>query len=229
MATILKSQPQSGGEKPSSGGVTGLAGFNLSDLADQGRQQIEATRAEIRTLLDEAHRQAEQIRQEADRRGYEEGLQRAAVDADEKLKKQAEARAKQQLTLVRSATEQLHRRHSEWMQQYADSLRGVALAAAERLARSRLEREPELMLRWIDEALRSTRTASRLSVAVHPEVLAELGPALDELLASSDLPEQTHVEPDATLKRTEVVVRQSGGEIRAGLEAQLGRLEEILS
>lgn len=227
MATVLKSKSPAGPAKPT-GGVTGLAGFNLNDLADQGRQQLEATRAEIRTLLSKAQEQAEQMRKQADQRGYQEGLQRAQVDADEKLRKRAEARAKQQLALIRGATEQLHRSHGEWMQQYGEALSGIALAAAERIVRSRLEQEPELLVRWADEALRSTRTASRLTVAVHPETLAELGPLFDELLASSDLPEQTHVEPDESLTRSEVVVRQSGGEIRAGLEAQLSRLEEML-
>lgn len=228
MATVLKSQSPAGSGKPA-GGVTGLAGFNLDDLADRGRQQLEAARAEIRGLIAEAEKRAETIQQQAEQRGYQEGLRRAAVDADKKLRKEADGRAKQELALIRRATEQLHRSHAEWMQQYAEVLNTVALSAAQRIVRSRLDQEPEVLLRWADEALRSTRTASQLTVAVHPEMLAELGPALDDLLTSSDLPEQTHVEADPSLARTDVVVRQSGGEIRAGLDAQLSRLEEMLS
>ena len=64
---------------------------------------------------------------------------------------------------------------------------------------------------------------------MHPETLAQLGQAIDELLASPDLPEQTHVQPDESVSRSDVVVRQAGGEIRAGLQTQLERLEEMLS
>jgi flagellar assembly protein FliH len=67
-----------------------------------------------------------------------------------------------------------------------------------------------------------------LSVAVHPETLVDLGEKLDQLLASPDLPESTQVVPDASLGPTDVVVRQTGGEIQAGLEAQLQRLTELL-
>jgi flagellar assembly protein FliH len=63
----------------------------------------------------------------------------------------------------------------------------------------------------------------------HPETLAQLGRSFDELVASSDLPEQTHVEPDESVERNEIVVRQNGGDIHAGLQAQLQRLEEMLS
>ena len=87
----------------------------------------------------------------------------------------------------------------------------------------------DLLVRWAEEALRSTRSAQRLVVAVHPETLAELGGALDQLLSQSDLPEQTHIEPDESVDRNDVVVRQLGGEINAGLTAQLRRLEEMLA
>jgi flagellar assembly protein FliH len=115
------------------------------------------------------------------------------------------------------------------MRQYAQSLTGVALAAAERIIGKQLEREPELLVRWTDDALRSTRAATRLTVAVHPETLAHLGPAFDRLLASPDLPEETIVQADESVAASDVVVRQHGGQIEAGLTAQLARLEDLLT
>ncbi len=94
--------------------------------------------------------------------------------------------------------------------------------------RSQLQREPQLLVQWAEEAVRSARSACELTVAVNPETLALLGQSLDEMLAAPDLPEQSHVLPDETVGPTEVVIRQTGGEIRAGLIAQLRRLEELL-
>ena len=124
--------------------------------------------------------------------------------------------------------QQMHAVHESWMQQYAESLTQIALAASERIVMQRLESESELLVKWAGEALRSTRASTSLTLAVHPETLAQLGGSFDELLASSDLPEQTHVEPDESVDRSAVVVRQNGGEIRTGLRAQLQRLEELL-
>jgi len=228
MAIVLKSDSPSD-KVPAARDVSGLAGFNLSDLADEGRERLEQCRAHIREMLDEATKQAEAIRREADERGYNAGLERAAVDADKKLKEEAEARASNGLKLINQAVQQLHTIHEQWMQQYAQSLTRISLAAAERIVTKRLEDEPDLLVRWAGEALRSTRAATRLTLAVHPETLAQLGQAFDELLASSDLPEKTHVEPDESLDRDSVVVRQTGGDIEAGLQAQLRRLEELLA
>ena len=180
-------------------------------------------------MLEQAQQQADSLRKEAEARGYEEGLRRAAVDADRKLKEEAELRAKDSLQLIRQAVSHLHEVHQQWMQEYAESLSTIALAAAERLLHRKLKDEPDLLAVWAQAALHSTRTAASLTLAVHPETLAQIGPLLDELLAAPDLPEQTHVVPDQSVGRSEVVVRQDGGEIHAGLQAQLERLQEVLS
>jgi flagellar assembly protein FliH len=227
MAVVLKSESPS--EKiPAARDVSGLAGFNLSDLADEGRIRLDECRTQIRQMLAEAAKQAETLRREADRRGYEEGLSRAAVDADQKLKVEAAVCAKDGLKLIGQAVQQLHTVHEAWMQQYAQSLSRIALSAAQRIIVNRLEKEPEILVQWAGDALRSTRAASSLTLAVHPETLAQLGEAFDQLLVSSELPEQTSVQPDESVDRDAVVVRQNGGEIEAGLQAQLQRLEELL-
>lgn len=235
MASVLKSGAATDAKendddmKGAARRVSGLAGFNLDDLADEGRSRLEQCRVQVRSMLDQAAKDAEQVHADAKANGYQEGLRAAAVDAEQKLKAEAETRAKDGLAVISRAVEKLHQTHEDWMNQYAAALTGIALAAAQRIVGKQLEREPELLVAWASEALASTRSATRLTLAVHPETLAELGESLDRALASPNLPEQTHVEPDETLSRGDVVVRQPGGEIQAGLHAQLDRLSELLS
>lgn len=228
MANILKPGRPSD-RIPAAREVSGLAGFNLSDLADEGRARLDQCRQQIQKMLAEAESQAEQLRKDAEARGYQEGLARAAVDADQKLQEEAEVRAKDGLKLIRQAVEKLHLVHQQWMTQYGKSLTTIALAAAERIVGRKLQEEPQLLVQWADDALRSTRSSTSLTLAVHPETLAQLGQSLDELLASPGLPEETHLVPDESVARSDVVVRQTGGEIHAGMQAQLKRLEEMLS
>lgn len=209
--------------------VSGLAGFNLNDLADEGRMRLDECRRQIQQMLQQAEEQAAEIRAAAKQQGYEEGMAQAQLDSDRRITEEASVRARDGLQRLQQAVEQLHQTHQAWMESYADTLSRVAIAAAEKVVRHRLDHERELLVRWADEALRSTRVASRLTVAVHPETLAELGGAFDQLLAGPDLPEQTHIEPDESVDRNTVIVRQTGGEINAGLMAQLRRLEELLS
>jgi flagellar biosynthesis/type III secretory pathway protein FliH len=226
MAVVLKSGSSSSCETP--GRSAGLAGFNLSDLASEGRQQLEECRQQAEQMLADAQQQADRIRRDAEQQGYQDGLQRGLEEAETKIQESAEQRARTGLDLVRSAVAQLHDEHQAWMTQYAQAITEVSLAATERIVRSQLQREPQLLVQWAEDAVRSARSACQLTVAVNPETLALLGQSLDEMLAAPDLPEQSHVLPDESVGPTEVVIRQTGGEIRAGLIAQLRRLEELL-
>ncbi len=228
MANVLKSN-STVQRTDAARSVSGLAGFNLNDFADEGRTRLEQCRAAVQKMLGDAKIEAEQIRAAADARGYEEGLARAAVDADKKLKAEADLQAKKGLQLISAAVTQLHATYDVWMKEYADRLTSIALASAERIVQKKLIDEPEILVRWAEQALTSTRTATKLVLAVHPETLATLGEALDQMLVSPGLPEQTHVEPDETLARDAVVVRQVGGDIQAGMDAQLARLAELLA
>ena len=70
------------------------------------------------------------------------------------------------------------------------------------------------------------------SKTIHVQSIANsrkgLGTAFETMVLAPGLPEKTHIETDETLARDEVVVRQNGGEIQAGLTAQLQRLKELL-
>ena len=208
--------------------ISGLAGFNLADLADEGRDRIKQCQVHVEALLAQARVEAEQIRKQAREEGFAEGERQAAKGAEEKLKLASERQAKEGLALLQTSVTQMHKRYEQWMESYVNSLHSLGLSIGEKLARRELDEHAELIVTWAREAVQSTRTASRLSVAVHPELLAQLGEQFDEMLCSPDLPEETHVVPDESLKRTEVAVRQTGGDIQAGLQAQLERLAELL-
>jgi flagellar assembly protein FliH len=233
MASVLKSESNQvpateSGLDSAAREVSGLAGFNLNDFASEGQKHLEECSRQVRKMLDQAEVDAKQIRKDAERKGHEEGLRKAEAQLEQRVKTEGDQRAKSGLKIIEDAVAQMHENYGQWMQRYTELLNGIALAAAEKITHRKLEQESDLLLTWVTEAVMSTRSAQRLSVAVHPETLVDLGEKLDELLASPDLPESTNVVPDASLGRTEVVVRQTGGEIQAGLDAQISRLAELL-
>ena len=227
MATVLKSgdrdKQQTAAQKTSA-----IAGFNLSDLADEGRARLDQCRLQVQEMLAKAERDVQAIHKAAHERGYQQGLEQAATDSEKKLQVKAEQQAKSSTQVMQQAVKQIHDTYSQWMTHYGDVLTQTSLAAAEKIVQRKLEVEPELMVTWAKEALHSTRTASSLTLVLHPETLARAGTAFETMVLAPGLPEKTHIETDETLARDEVVVRQDGGEIQAGLTAQLQRLKELL-
>ena len=234
MATVLKPPvpPASADvQKPGAApcGLTGLTGFNLDDLAEEGRKRLESYQRQIEQLRARAKEEAAEARADAERRGYEEGTRRASADFERQLQERSQQLAQDQLARLTEATAAMREAFQGWMSEYAEALTEIAIAATERIVGKKLDGDRGLMVRWAEEAVRSTRAAGRLTLAVHPETLAELGQSLDELLAAPELPETASVEPDESLRRDEIAVRQDGGEVRTGLKNQLDALRESLT
>lgn len=233
---IIRTISGSGGVGRSVGRAD-VSEFNLADLAEQGRAQQQACQRQVDAMLEAARQQAELIKSSAHEAGYAEGWQAAADEIEARVDGHAEQKAKAHVESLHAAVVQMTQQYEDWMKRYAAVLTTTAIAAAEQLTRSQLTLPHEgahtdagehLIVRWAREALHNTRSANRLTLAVHPDTLDQLGPALRALLAHSDLPEESGVIADGTLGVGDVVVRQDGGEIHAGLDAQLQRLREEL-
>jgi len=226
MASVLK--PNVAPVLPASASPSGLAGFNLEDLSQQARRQLDASRQEAERMLEAAKAEIVTLRKQAYDEGLLAGRLAAESEAEEKLRRGIDARIGEHDAAVRSMVQQIAAVHEQWLRSYADSFVSAVIAVSERVIRARLDREPEVIARWAAESLAAARSANRLTVAVHPETLAELGHALDELLRHPGLPDDTSVIPDESVPKAGVVVRQVGGEVSATLETQLERLREAL-
>jgi flagellar assembly protein FliH len=226
MASVLK--PNVAMVMPATSSPSGLAGFNFEDLSQRAHQQLEHCQQEIARMRAEAKAEIERLRKEAQEEGLKAGRAAAAAEAETKLRKAVDARVGEHGAAVKSMVQQIANMHDEWLKSYADTLVSMVVAVSERVIRGKLDREPEILLRWASESLAAARSANRLTVAVHPETLGELGQSLDELLRHPGLPEDTSIVPDESVPRAGVVVRQVGGEVVATLETQLGRLQELL-
>ena len=179
-------------------------------------------------MLAAAQTDADQIRAAAKQEGLAQGRQQAQQEAEQSLQTALQQRLGQHANAVKATVQQIANQHDQWMKQYSQSLVSLVIQVSERVIRARLEKEPAILLHWAAEALASARSAQRLTVAVHPETLAELGKDLDELLRTPGLPEDTALVPDESVARTGVVVRQLGGEVDAGLNTQLELLCKLL-
>ena len=213
---------------PQASSPSGLAGFNLDDLSRQAKQKLTDCRDEVARLLANASVEAERIRATAKNEGLAAGAEQARRDAEQNLQKALHQRLGEHAGAVKSMVNQIASQHDQWMKNYAESLVTLAIDVAERVIREKLDREPEILVRWASDALTTARSAKRISVAVHPETLAELGADLDALLRTPGLPEDSVLVPDESISRTGVMVRQLGGEVDAGLETQLSILSKLL-
>lgn len=100
----------------------------------------------------------------------------------------------------------------------------LALVLAERLVRDRIDRDPEVIVRVLHEAIAGIEEATELTVHAHPEDatnLRALGPQLEALGVIA-------VESDSQQRRGGCIVRRDRRAWDASLVAQLKALHEAI-
>ncbi|MEZ6090697.1 MAG: FliH/SctL family protein [Pirellulaceae bacterium] len=223
MSIVLKSKSN----KPSPG-FAGVAGFNLDDLAHHATDQLAKAQQAAAAIIEQAHQQADAIKEESRKAGREAGLKEAEKVIDQRVKVAVDSAVHSRLATLESTIDELWRNESEWLRQWQSETLPIAFQIARRITRNALNQDEDIIVNWANEALNNVRGARRVTLAVHPETLSILGQQLDQVVRRPDLPQETHVEPDETVEPMGVVVRQEGGEIDMQWSTQFAELEKQL-
>ena len=223
MSIILKSK--SNKQAP---GFTGVAGFNLDDLANRASQELDEAKRSAAAIIEQAKVDAKAIQEKAREAGREEGLKDANKVIDQRVKVAVDSAVHSRLATLESAIDQLWQTESEWLQQWQQNTLEIALEISQKLTRNAIAQNDEILIAWANEALDAVRGARKITLAVHPETLSVLGQQLDRVVRRPGLPQETHIEPDESVEPMGIVVRQEGGQIDLQLTTQLETLAKSL-
>jgi flagellar assembly protein FliH len=221
MATIIRKQESSA--RPAGRTVQPIA-FNFENLNDRANEYLEMVRHEAAKIVQQAHQQAEQVRRQAEVDGRQ-----AAEDAAQKvLDERVGLRMNTLLPALESLIAQLNDAKADWLRRWEQSAVAVAAAIAERIIRRELDRQPEIALEWIAEALRLAAGSAQIKLYLNPVDHEHLGTQVERLaeslcqLAASDIVGDPSVSPGGCRVETKF------GEIDQQIEAQLARIQEEL-
>ncbi len=171
-------------------------------------------------ILAEARAQAEAIRREAQRAGYEAGLAEGRTVAD------------QELLPAKSALERAGRELAQQLDARVDLLERqaveLAVQIAERVVAASLAVTPELVLDTIRGALRGVLERDRLVLEVNPEDLGMVQTGVADIAAKLGGIRELEVVAEARVSRGGCVVRTAEGEIDATVASQLDRAREVM-
>lgn len=173
-------------------------------------------------ILDRARRQADIMLMEA-RRNAERLAEQARQDALEAVATAQGEALREFLELLRHGVED---QLAHWFQQAELEAVELCVTAAERVIRDRVQRDDEVVVRAVQEALEQLRGASAVVVHVHPESLDALNAAAGRLAAEFASAEAITVECVATIPAGGAVVRSDAGEVDLRIETQVQQIRK---
>ncbi|HOB74207.1 MAG TPA: FliH/SctL family protein [Phycisphaerae bacterium] len=235
----------------------GLRPFHFNDVASEARSMVEHARreaeairaearkaaAEAEALVNHARVEAEAIRemgrrdaealreaarQEGFQAGWEAGLEEGRARALAEAKDDFAQRQAHLVNAFRSVMDTVEKSRADWLAAARQDLVELAMAIARRVARHVGQRDRDVVLANLEEAVRLVGARSDVTIAVNP---ADAEAA--RLFAQSLLDLKEHWEHIQVVEEPEVSpggcqVHWNSGSVDATLETQLDRIEEEL-
>lgn len=217
-------------------GHGGRIAFNFDDLQARCQEQLNAARSEAARILAEAQAAAAELRlkstQEGREAGRREGLQESARRIEEQAEAIAEARVAERLGQALPAWEQLVRSLAEekdrWLGEWESTAVSLCVGIAGRIVRRELAAHPERARELMARALELAAGSPQVTVRLHPDDLALLGPQGSEVVRTLSACSEAALVGDATIERGGCLIETRHGKIDATLETQLQRIADEL-
>jgi flagellar assembly protein FliH len=222
MATIIR---KDGTRQPPTGRPAQPVAFSFADMRGQADDYVETVRNEAAKIVQQAHRDAEKIRRDAEVAGRKAAEAAAERVLDEKV-------AKRMATLIpalEQMVKQINDARGELLSYWEQSAIRVSTAIAERIIRRELRSDPQIAIDTIAEALRLAAGAADVTLRVSPTDYENLGSQIERLAATLCQLSPSQVVSDESISAGGCRIETRFGEVDQRIEAQLRRIEEDLA
>jgi flagellar assembly protein FliH len=221
MATIIKTdEPQR-----QSGSAFRAVAYDLTDMAAQADSYLGSVRGQAAQIVEQAKREADAIRQQAETAG-----RRAAEQAIERILDEKVAQQMKTLTpALQSAVRQVEDAKQAWLRHWEACTVELAVKIAGRLVRGELQRRPEISAAWIRESLQLAAGSGDVTIRLNPADQETLSRQVQQLAAVFAPLAKVTVVADETISPGGCKLVTEFGTVDQQLEAQLERVKEELS
>jgi flagellar assembly protein FliH len=198
-----------------------LKAFHFDDV---GQSYLGRVKSEAAEIVNQARKEAAQIKAKA----TEEGRQAAIQAAQSSLKVRLDQQLGNILNSLRQAVVQIEQSRQAWQQNWEQHSVNLATAIAKRICRRELNREPEITIAWIREALAMAGNNAEIVLRLHPDDHANLSQHVEKLKQELTGIGAIKIIGDPAISAGGCRVDTEFGSLDQQLESQLARIEEEL-
>ncbi|MBN2022565.1 MAG: hypothetical protein JW809_07195 [Pirellulales bacterium] len=199
--------------------------FNFADMDGEANRHLDRYRDQARTMLAEARREAETIRE----RAMIEGREAAETAVRAQLAVEQSQRIATLLPALTQVVGRIRDAKQAWLAHWEQSAVHVASAIAARAIRRELASRPEIPMTLIREALELAVGSDRLRIRLNPADWESLGPDVEKLAAELAPLAPAEITADPAISLGGCRVETCFGAIDQTFESQLARIEEELT
>jgi flagellar assembly protein FliH len=187
-----------------------------------------AARQQAEAILQQAHAEADQIRQQAQQEGYQAGYQEGWQHAQTQLEEQLQQHLTQLRDEVQRFLQQLQAQFEEYLRLLEPQMLALTLQIARKVIRDELQQHPEHVLTLIRETLRRVQGFGGVRIRVNPFDLELVRQKRASLLTVIDSLEGLEIVEDRRVEPGGCLIETTQGIYDARIQTQLDEIAREL-
>ena len=210
--------------------------FTFNDIEREADAIISSARDQASQVLKQANKDAELIRQDAQREGFEGGLAAGQQEGQQLGKQEA---LKQSLQAFNKSTEGLQKalgqlfssltnERGRLVAELKTELLKLSLTIAGRVVKRVIDCDHDTAIRNLEQAIALVDGASQVEVQLHPDDVASCEEFAKSILASAKQTPMLKVCASEVVTRGGCVLHSNYGMVDATIESQISRLAEVI-
>lgn len=223
MATVLKSNSLATGINTTQAEV-----FNWEDVAGRAKDYLETIRTQAKAMLGACTKECEQLREKARKEGMSAGESHVERLATTIANQMATDKIQSSAAAITQICNELESATTQWLREWQHETVAIAIGIAEKLMIRQMEKDPSILLKWIEDSVRLLHGQKKIMLRLHSEDAMILSSALPDLLEQVSPGIEIQVIDDASVGRCGVIIQTADTTIDRTIASQLKRLEQEL-
>ncbi|MCX8092818.1 MAG: FliH/SctL family protein [Candidatus Goldbacteria bacterium] len=186
------------------------------------------TQEEIKNLLTDAEKQANDIKEIARKNGFDEGFEKGYYDGLAKAKSEVEQKFSSLINNLQSIVNSALNEKNKIINSAEDDIIELSTAIAKKIINSEIKTDKTLIINLVKEAIKKLEDKEKITIYTHPSDLELIKSHREEFKELVDTIDTLHIIPDELLEPGECRLESKSEIIDTDINYQLGEIKKKL-
>ncbi len=200
----------------------------LESLKIQSEEMKLKTQEEIKNILSDAEKQANEIKESAQKNGYDEGYEKGYYDGLAKAKSEIEQKFSSLITNLQSIVQSALEEKNKIIKSTEDDIIDLSTAIAKKIVISEITTNKNSIINLVREAIKRLEDREKIIIYTHPSDLDLIKSHREEFKELVDTIDSLHIIPDELLEPGECRLESKSEIIDTDINYQLGEIKKKL-
>lgn len=200
----------------------------LESIKIQSEEIKLKTQEEIKNILSDAEKQANEIKESAQKNGYDEGFEKGYHDGLAKAKSEIEQKFSTLITNLQSIVQSAIEEKNKIINSTEDDIIELSTAIAKKIINNEISTNKESIISLVKEAIKKLEDKEKITIYTHPSDLDLIKSHREEFKELVDTIDSFHILPDELLEPGECRLESKSEIIDTDINYQLGEIKKKL-